>query len=246
MGKTYKTTEQVVAVLKSEAERVNEELQAAARMIRRHQQKHSNLIPYKQVSYRTVAGSYRVRDGEFRTHRFCFDPISMHATSYGWWSMLSVIKGVLVRNECGYSAQTSGHQSMLDKAMKALGIEADLVVSTRSNIGNLETWKSNELFELAETFIQFKYCRADSKKNMKARVNWKVKELEKLAVIGMKFSEKEVKAAIVKAEGYREDRLHRMKQQREHKKSVKEAQAAARAAAAELEANKPNLTLVKE
>ncbi len=90
---------------------------------------------------------------------FYFNPHELQATSYSWWSMLTVIGGKLVRNRCGYSMQTSQHQNTLSKILKVLGISPDIEVHTRSNIGNVSVWRGSALYELAQAMVRNKHGR---------------------------------------------------------------------------------------
>lgn len=148
----------------------------------------------KDVNYRSVFGPYKVKSNTFETRTYYFNPNELHATSYGWWSMLKVIKGKLVRNACGYSMQTSMHQRMLNRALKALNIKADLTVHTKSNIGNIEQWRIREIAFIGE-------CIDANNRSRKPKAkygSYQLREFNKLVKAGIfkKMTNKELNTAI--------------------------------------------------
>lgn len=64
-----------------------------------------------------------------------FNPRTLEAVSYGWWTYLRRLdNGLVVINNTYYSNSTSKHQMHLASLLRTLGIEVDIVVtkSTRS------------------------------------------------------------------------------------------------------------------
>jgi hypothetical protein len=180
------------------------------------------------ANYRTAFGPFKVKEGVFRTDRFFFDPTTLEATSYGWWSMLTMVKGKLVRNVCGYSMQTAIHQGMLTKAMQALRIKADIVVHTKANIGDVPAWRRSELEAIAEAIAYSKRCRAKTRSYAKENIARLQRDFSKLVKAGIfkKISAKELKAAVASAEARKAKELQwkRERKQRENERQEERKQ----------------------
>lgn len=215
--KRYKTTEAVVKALKLAAAKATEQCHDAYRVLRDHRR---DAAYPGEVNYRTAFGPYKVRDGEFRTDRFWFDPTTLEARSYGWWSMLTVRNGKLIRNACGYSMQTSVHQDLLSRAMEALGIKADITVYTRANIGSLDAWKTSELESYASAVLSLKHCTAAKKASRRQWVRRAERELKRLEAyrIGLKFTAKDKREAVAKAEERRASDLRWKRERAAHRR----------------------------
>lgn len=244
--KRYQTIEQVIKKLKAAVDKASDDCSDARQTLREHGMSGD----YKELNYRTIAGPFKVRDGEFRSNRWYFSPITLEATSYGWWHMLIERNGKLIWNACGYSMQTAIHQDMLAKAMRTLNIKPDIVVHTRANIGSLTAWKSDLLERYADAVLNLKYGRV--RKSWRRRwVREQERELVKMqaAKIGLKFTAKDKLDAIKRAE---ERRASNLKWQRERRKRRKESEQAkvAKAVNASTEyresLNVNHLKLVKE
>lgn len=217
----FKNAEQVVNSLKSYATSLENDL----RKVRGKFRKVNVSIPYAELNYRTIGGPYKVKIECFESSsgKFWFDPIAMHATSYGWWSMLCVHKGKIVRNACGYSMQTSKHQDMLDKAIKALGIKVDVTIATKANIGNLDTLKDTLLSEHCDRAMLSKYSR---KGHYKGWVRASKRELDKCIKAGLfKVTTKDMQQAMERAEQRRRAKLDSLKKRRQWQKEREQERA---------------------
>lgn len=214
MKSQYTTIEQVTNKLKAIADKENEANMQAYRQLARHD---ADARFPKAISYRKVAGDYKAKDGIFTnsTGKFYFNPLTLQASSYSWWSMLTIVKGKLIRNRCDYSMSTTAHQGRLDQALNALGIKPDFTVYTRANIGNVDDWKSDELFELASLMVRLNHCRADSKKFYQGQIKRKLAEVQ--AIGAFKFTKAEIKAAVAKRETERSNRLQYLKERKQAK-----------------------------
>lgn len=165
----------------------------------------------RDMNYRTDYGSFKVRAGIFAnsTGTYHFSPLDLHAISYRWWDMLTVINGLLVRNECGYSMQTSMHQQSLDKSLKALGIKPDVIVHTKANIGNVDAWRLHEIGKIAEAMIKVKYSQKRIMKYSQSHVKYLNSKFNKLTKVGIfkAIKPSELKDALIVEESLRTSRL---------------------------------------
>lgn len=213
--KRYKTREQVIQVLKDATERMQRE-QDNARATLNAQGVHAG---YKELKYRTVAGPFKVREGIFESRRFYFNPLTLEATSYDWWHMLTVRNGKLIWNICGYSQQTAKHQKALARALTVLGIEPDLKVCTRANIGNLQSWQDTLIREWSDAKIRAKYCREASRKGYVGYVKRLEREMTRLkaAKIGLWFTEQAKTVALAHAEQERKNKNSWLREKRERR-----------------------------
>lgn len=82
---------------------------------------------------------FRKRTKDYKGSNVLFDPNKMHATSYGWWSMVKRINGQVVFNDFGYSPSTRRHQSKVRSVMSDLGITPDLVIEAPQGLQNLDS-----------------------------------------------------------------------------------------------------------
>jgi len=69
------------------------------------------------------------------TGNVTFDPATITADSYNWWTFVKVIKKKVVFNDYYYSSSTSAHQSLVREVMKELGIKIDVTVHQRGSLG---------------------------------------------------------------------------------------------------------------
>lgn len=63
-----------------------------------------------------------------------FDPSTLVARSYDWWTFVCPFNKTLVFNTFPYSATTRRHQSRVRQTMQELGITDVLVVETRKSL----------------------------------------------------------------------------------------------------------------
>jgi hypothetical protein len=153
---------------------------------------------------------YKPRLQEFAGSNWYFNPLSLEARSYGWWPMLTVIKGKLVRNDHNYSPATTKHQYKLDRVLESLGIKPDLTISVRAAIGsgNLESVKAELLYHWAKETVRLRYAR---NKNP-----YLLPDLDSVRCIGIRYNKADRAAALARAESDRRDRLDRKRIERKH------------------------------
>lgn len=80
-----------------------------------------------------------------------FNPETLEAFSYKWWSFVRVIEGQVVFNNYRYSVSTSKHQSKVRRLMSDLGIKIDLELPLPNGINALDTMA--EIIERAEEHL---------------------------------------------------------------------------------------------
>jgi len=213
--KTFKSVDDVIKKLKAVAKRESNKNYKAYLTLRYNNRDVSYV---KDMNYRTDFGPFKVRAGVFRNSSgsYYFDPINLKAVSYGWWEMLVIIKGQLVRNECGYSMQTAVQQRSLDITLKALGIKPDITVNTRSAIGDVYNWRQNSLSDIADMHIRLKYCQKKSKKHYLSRIKYLTAEFNKLVIAGIfkKIGKSEFKKMLNNADVSRVTILQRKRDQK--------------------------------
>lgn len=81
------------------------------------------------------------RSGFYQSANVVFDPKTIHATSYNWWSFVAVIKGKTIFNSYRYSVTTAKHQSKVRQLMQELGIKIDLEIQTSKSLSVFRTLK---------------------------------------------------------------------------------------------------------
>lgn len=166
------------------------------------------LAPPRPIHYLRVAGPYKLRAGIFAGSNYTFNPSTMEARSYGWWSMLTVRNGLIVRNHHNYSRATAKHQSRLSDILRDLGIKADVTISVRANIAYSLTEAKEELLRNYGTVaIQLKYGQKKSQKTLVRCLKYAESSLKDLTRLGVKYTKAEVFKAIEDAETARTQRL---------------------------------------
>jgi len=98
------------------------------------------------------------------TGKCVFNPYTMSATSYDWWSMLQVIKGKVVFNKYRYSVTTAKHQRELLMTLNSLGIKVDASIEAPRGLQNLEDAELYLSIEMKNTNEAIKKTRKGTKK----------------------------------------------------------------------------------
>lgn len=148
---------------------------------------------------------YKPRKKVYEGKNWSFCPETLYATSYGWWPMLTVIKGKIVRNTFNYSQSTTKHQSKLRSVLDVIGLKPDLFISVRASLHNLIAVKAELLSQWASHEVAIKYSRGTCHESSSL-----LKDVQ-AARIGIKFSKAEKAEALEQAEAGRRARLDRKK-----------------------------------
>lgn len=205
------TKEFIVSALKNAAAKEN---------LLRARNKHSSyqLRNLKDIHYRNIAGKFHVRACEFTNYsnKYFFDPINLHAASYGWWDMLRLVNGKLIWNSCNYSCQTAKHQSQLSRQLDLLGIKPDLIVDTKANIRSMSEIQWAYEKKLAELIVKRENCQKKSLEYYDCQIKQTVELMDSLqtAKVGVRFTLKGLQEALAKA---RENRVKDLSWKRERK-----------------------------
>ena len=117
---------------------------------------------------------YFKRLNVFKASNVTFDPTTIEATSYDWWSFVKVINGKVVFNNYTYSSSTSKHQHKVSSLMRQLGIKIDMEIASPNGlqslnsaiehykylIGKLETQMANPKSHKAKNIERLKEIKA--------------------------------------------------------------------------------------
>lgn len=140
------------------------------------------------------------------------NPINLQATSYSWWTFVTVIKNKVIFNNHNYSMTTNGHQCSVRSLMKALGIKIDVMVDTRESLSN-SAWSSDALKKLQGAIMLKEYkltkqgLSKETKRNLVGEIKEGTKALKTLNKLGFKLTVKEVKALKAETIAKEEERL---------------------------------------
>jgi hypothetical protein len=107
---------------------------------------------------------YFPRLNKYKAANVSFDPSTVTAVSYDWWTFVMVIDGQVVFNAYPYSVTTKRHQARVKQTMQELGIEIDLEVLTRLSLTNVNALEAARV-EAAQQAVFFE------DKAVKARIN---------------------------------------------------------------------------
>lgn len=77
--------------------------------------------------------------GLYKASNVTFNPKTLEANSYGWWSFVRVINGQVVFNDYRYSSSTQRHQRKVRNLMEALGIKIDIFVESPEGLQNIQS-----------------------------------------------------------------------------------------------------------
>jgi hypothetical protein len=160
---------------------------------------------------------YKPRLGLFKSSsgKNYFDPIQCKAVSYNWWTYVTKLKGRVIFNDHRYSVTTSTHQADTRRLMANLGIKIDIYVDTRSSIENtsgLQSALAEKYTRIIQNQIAIKR-RGSNKRSNKYRfadIKGLRKDIKALKSLGLKFSQKDIKALtqnLLKAEAERIEKM---------------------------------------
>lgn len=91
----------------------------------------------------------QLKSGTYKASNVTFNPNTMEANSYGWWTFVKRINGKVVFNAHKYSVTTAKHQHKVRSIMVQLGIRPDVIVDTRLCLNNY-----NALSDAKSRFLQ--------------------------------------------------------------------------------------------
>ena len=154
------------------------------------------------------------------TGNVTFDPATITADSYNWWTFVKVIKGKVVFNNYYYSSSTSAHQSLVKDVMKELGIKVDVYVNQSGSLGH-----APEVKFLYERLFKGQIHNANPKtRNKYSKQDFdEIKaQIKKVKALGATFSKNEQKAFKFELEQSEVRRLERLKVEREENKVKRE------------------------
>lgn len=140
------------------------------------------------------------------------------AYSYGWWKFVTVINNKVIFNDYSYSTSTNKHQSKVKSLMRALNLEIDATVYTRSSLPS--SFDSIDLTETAEEYGKFHVLAKYSRTPRTWAVDRKEEILKSIKVVAKakKLKASEIKEILAKgieaAETDRRHKLDRMKAKR--------------------------------
>jgi hypothetical protein len=150
-----------------------------------------------------------------------FNPVTMTATSYGWWAFLKRINGKIVFNDYRYSNQTSGHQSQLRGVLHTLGIKIDGFVAAPSGLGRLDTAMEHESYVLAQMIVKFENCQKKFKRQWQKEIDAQEKRIDFLRSLGVKkVSKAKMKELLGSARLSRKSKLERAKTRRAERREM--------------------------
>lgn len=175
-----------------------------------------------KLSIRTITDlNFRVKRCYFENYKdSCgFDPETMHAHSYRWYTLVKRVKGKVVLNSYRYSVQTSKHISKMRDVLSKLGIKYVELDAPRG-LQDLEACHAYELAVYARSIVNEKYARNSNKRWVKSSSKRLNKPLKLLASFGYRTSLKMLSEAIERAEASRRERLNEAKAKRAEAKAM--------------------------
>ncbi len=113
---------------------------------------------------------YMSKTGIYKASNVIFNPTTIEAISYNWWSFVKKIKGKVVFNDYNYSNTTRRHQYKVKQLMHELGIKIDLIVKVDEGLQHMKSIK--EVNERQRITLNHLACIEESKKlarNKKAK-----------------------------------------------------------------------------
>lgn len=146
-----------------------------------------------------------------------FDPETLEARSYRWWSFVKKIKGRIVFNDYSYSNSTAAHQSAVRELLKALGIKIDVEVLVRAGLQAFEREALpplyREMFEL-ELALTRKGARQSTREYRLERIAQLKLDIATLRKLGATFSKQNQKALKARVLSDDNERLERARAER--------------------------------
>ena len=167
-----------------------------------------------EIAYKNVyTMAYQPRKKLFKGTNNYFDPVSMKAVSYGWWTYVTKIKGKVVFNDYNYSVTTSGHQNTMRYLLKQLGIKVDVWVNMAQSLTQFETHALRPVYQKLyqlEIEVNRKNSRKDKNKERQKTINTvknHIKTLRKLGAVFTKVDQKNLKDSMLRTEEAYQDSL---------------------------------------
>jgi hypothetical protein len=176
---------------------------------------------YQPIKWtKALALDWQVRNQVFKSTNAFFNPLTMTAISYKWWTFVRLIKGKVVFNDYNYSMTTCKHQNNVKSVMRDLGIKIDLEVATYESLTQFETAVLpvlyNDLFDLE---IAAARRNARDRSNEIKEVNNKIKVAKKL---GARISSEQIADIQGKCVKNEADRLAKQREKNNENKLLKQ------------------------
>lgn len=149
---------------------------------------------------------YKKSLGTFGSANWSLNLVDMRGYSYRWWSMFEVIKGRNVLNTYRYSPSTGNHIRKASMILAALGVKF-IRVEAPQGLQDLDSAHTRALQLYGKAMVERKYAR---KPNPWA-VTHALRNMASCGKLGLKFTRKEMQAAILDAENNRRASLERNK-----------------------------------
>lgn len=122
---------------------------------------------------------WRPRLKVWKSSNNVFDPETMHAKSYGWWTYFTVIKGLKVFNAHYYSSATRCHQNELRAVLKKLRIKIDVEVDTKKSLDRVSDLREAVKDLYVELFCEEIKASRSTRKDARAQ-RWRLRRLKEL------------------------------------------------------------------
>jgi hypothetical protein len=138
-----------------------------------------------------------------------FNPETLVATSYRWWTYVAKIKGKVVFNSYYYSSQTSSHQGHMRDLLKKLKIKIDVEVEAPSGLNKLNEALEHAYTELYKAELSQKHSRT---RDYSDYIKTQTAMIKRLRSIGAKCSgttPNKIKASVVAYDTRRREGLKR-------------------------------------
>jgi len=174
-----------------------------------------NSIKQNPAIANVTGANYQARSNLFKKANFLFNPETMTASSYLWWSLLQTVNGKLVFNSYSYSSQTAKHQSVLRTILRTLAVKIDIEIEAPHGLQDLTRAMAHMVSLYAELRVKEKYARDEGV--YKAQIKETVKKIDFLRSAGCKVSDQQLSDAVVNAEENRQDKLIRGKAMKERR-----------------------------
>lgn len=178
----------------------------------------------KKVDMRNVFSPMRyvIRDNEFKngTDTCALNMDTMEGHSYSWYSLVKRIKGTVYLNDYRYSSSTSKHIGEVRHILRFYGIKYKCLEAPHG-LQNLEDAVTHMVDEIGKATVLERYSRKQW--SYRGYIKDCKKQLETLAKLGFKHTQKAIDASIESAELARieknEDARIKSKQYREIRKA---------------------------
>lgn len=162
-------------------------------------------------SGRTMPLKYKKRRGIFENYKASctFDPVTGFGTSYRWYALTKVIRGVLVLNTYTYSNQTAKHVSKVRAILRELNTPFVCLDAPRG-LDHLDVARNYIARLYGRGVVEAKYARNGhtwTLNNARAQITTARK-------LGLTFPAALLKTAVTEAEQERRERLDRLKARR--------------------------------